>query len=497
MIVSELIRYLPAAIIHGDPHTDIKGVTADSRLVKPGWLFVAVVGMQSDGHQYVYEAKQKGASAVLVEHLMDIDLPQIVIERTQPLTGPIAAAVHGFPGEHLRITGVTGTKGKTSTCYMLDHLLRHCYRKTSLLCSIGGRVADRVLDPTLTTRPAAEIQELLAIAVNAGEEHLAMEVGSHSIVQRRITGVPFDTAIFTNISHEHLDYHGSMEKYYDAKASLFAWLGCCAWSSNPIKGRKTAIINHDEHIFTDMLERIAVPVFTYGFDSKSQIWADSIVFADDLTTFCVHWHDENYHVTLPLVGRFSVANALAALAGGITEGLPLKDMVEGLLHFPGVPGRFERIDHGQPFTVVVDYAHTEASLMQVLDTVREMTKGRVILVFGCTGERDKVKRPLMGALAVAKADYVIISSDDPHAEDPESIINDIVAGIPSGKENWSSQADRARAVVEALAVAEPGDFVLLAGKGHETVQVFGDYALPYSDQETARRTLAAMGYGGK
>ncbi|MCL2548036.1 MAG: UDP-N-acetylmuramoyl-L-alanyl-D-glutamate--2,6-diaminopimelate ligase [Symbiobacteriaceae bacterium] len=494
MRLAELVSFLPAARILGDPQTIITGITADSRLIQPGWLYIAVVGLQSDGHSYIGKAQDRGAAALLTEHEVDSPLPQLITKRTQSLIGTVASAFYGFPGEKLRVIGITGTKGKTSTSYLLDHLLCCSGKKTSILGSIGGRVAQNRLPATLTTRPAAELQELLHQAVDAGEEYMILEVGSHSLVQRRVTGVPFDSVIFTNLSHDHLDYHGTMESYFQAKASLFAWLGCSGWGSDPVKGKKTAILNRDDLYYQALVEHIAVPILSYGLTDQADLWASDIASYRKGTVFTVNWSGDSTRAYLPLVGRFSVVNTLGALAGGLIEGLSLNQMITDLSSFQGTPGRFERVDFGQPFQIIVDYAHTEDSLRQVLTVAREMTQCRIILVFGCTGDRDRIKRPLMGALAVSLADRVILTSDDPHGEDPQEIIDEIARGIPLGMKNWSMQPDRGAAIEEALNLAKEGDLVLLAGKGHETVQVFKDYSIPFSDQATAAAILMKKGY---
>jgi len=493
MLLQDLAALLPAARILGAADTLITSITQDSRQVQQGALFVAVVGYETDGHRYIADAVSRGAAAVMVEHPVVTSVPQLVVRHTQPLIGHLAAAMYGYPSEHIHITAVTGTKGKTSTCLLLDHLLRCLGYQSALLGSLGGRIAGKVLPATLTTRPPCELQELLHQALTVGERHLVMEVGSHSLVQKRMAGISFDTVIFTNLAHEHLDYHGTMERYLDAKAQLFSWLGS-SQSAHPVKGRKVAVLNQEDASSSIIAERIAVPFMTYGITPEADLWADTLLITQGGSRFTLHWEESSWDAYLPLLGRFNVQNALAALSGGLVLGLPLSAMVEALPSFAGVSGRFEPIDRGQPFQVIVDYAHTEDSLRLLLQLAREVTKGRIILVFGCTGDRDRSKRAPMGAVATALADKVILSSDDPHKEDPEAIIAEIVQGIPANQRNWSSQADRTLAVREAITLAQAGDMVILAGKGHEQVMIFGDYSVPYSDQETARQALRNMGY---
>lgn len=493
MLLKELLSLFPAARLRGEGDIELTGLSADSRQIQPGWLFVAVTGLVVDGHDFVAQAEARGAAALMVEHPVESRLPQLIVARTQALTGLAAAAIQANPSRSLRVTGFTGTKGKTSSSYLLDHLLRSAGRKASLVGSVGGRVAGQTLSAGLTTRAADELQVLMRRAVEAGDQHWVMEVGSHSLVQRRVAGIEFDTAIFTNFAHDHLDYHGTMENYLAAKALLFSWLGSGS-DSLGLKGRKLAVLNRDDPSWEQLRDRCGVPLLTYGFTAEADLWADRVHLGAQGSRFCLHWQEERFEVALPLVGRFNIANALAALSGGLAEGLAVERMIADLAAFPGVPGRFQRLDCRQPFSVIIDYAHTEDSLRQVLLTAREMTSGRLILVFGCTGDRDRSKRPIMGELAVRLADRVIISSDDPHSENPDAIIDEIVAGLPAQAGNWQRQADRSTAVAMAIAEAEAGDTVLLAGKGHETVQIFNDVQLPYSDYDAALTALRERGY---
>ena len=492
MILRDIARLQPAVRLVGDPTVPILGVTADSRLVKPGWLFVAIPGLVVDGHNYATQAVKNGAGAILAERPLPVDIPQAIVSATQPLLGHVAAMFHEYPSEKLRVVGITGTKGKTSTSYLLDHLCISAGLHASFVGSVGGRVAGVQLEAGLTTRAAEDLQMLICKAVQANETHWIMEVGSHSLTQRRVAGIAFDTAIFTNFSRDHLDYHGTMESYLEAKMLLFSWLGSASGLGN--KRQKVAILNYDDPVTETLRLHCGVPVLTYGLSTEANLWADNITLGSHNSSFVVHWQGQSELVQLPLVGRFNVYNTLAALAGGLVEQLDFEDMVAALASFPGIPGRFQRVDEGQPFTVVVDYAHTEDSLRQVLGAAREMTSKRIIVVCGCTGDRDRGKRPMMGKLACSHADWVVFTSDDPHSESPESIIDEMVAILPSNVTNWQREADRTTAVGIALGLAKPGDLVLLAGKGHEAIQVFDGYSVPYSDVETAVAVLRDLGY---
>jgi UDP-N-acetylmuramoyl-L-alanyl-D-glutamate--2,6-diaminopimelate ligase len=420
------------------------------------------------------------------------------VASTQRCLGFIAAHFYGYPSLDLRITTVTGTKGKTTVCHLLDYLLQSNGIKSAQLGTLGGRICNQHLSSTLTTRPAIELNSLLRQAVDCGEEHLVLEVGSHSIVQRRISGIEYDTAIFTNLGNDHLDYHGTVEHYRQSKTLLFSWLGNVIGtvSATSKKKLKRAILNCDDATYSFMLDQIAVPVLSYGLNQVADLRATNLSTSADKTDFDLHWQGEVYRAVITQPGLFSVYNALAALAGCLVEGLSLHSLLQALPDFPGVVGRMQRLDLGQPFTVLIDYAHTEESLIEILKVCRKQTEGRIILVFGCTGERDRFKRPRMGKVALDLADYVVVSSDDPHGEDPTAIIEEIISGMMEHKEKWITEPDRAIAVAEAINIAQEGDLVLLAGMGHQTKQHFAGVTREYSDQRAASAALNRLGYRG-
>lgn len=490
MLLQQLIKDLPLQAI-GSTEIEISGLTSDSRKVRPGFLFMAEPGLTVDGHDYLNQARSAGAVAFLVEHSTVSDLTQIVAPSTRSLLGVLAARFYHQPADQIRMIGITGTKGKTTTAFLLEHFLRSAGKASGLMGSVQFRAGETIEQSGYTTLPAVELQAHLARAVDLGCSHMVMEVSSHALAQRRVGGIDFDTAIFTNLTHDHLDFHGTMENYLQAKTMLFQRLGNC---ESGRKGPKRAVINIDDPAAKQVIASCAVPFYTFGLNAKAQVYADDLELKPAETAFRFSWPGGTAKVELPLVGRFNVYNFLAAFTAGLAEGLAAEAMLRSVADFAGVPGRFQQIRCGQAFPVIVDYAHTEDSLRQVLQTAREFTKGRLLLTFGCTGDRDRSKRPVMGKLAAELADFVIITSDDPHSEKPEDIIREVYAGIDPNCQTVALQPDRAKAIDQLITMAKPGDTVILAGKGHERVQIFKDYQLPFADEIKASECLQRLGY---
>ncbi|MCE5197249.1 MAG: UDP-N-acetylmuramoyl-L-alanyl-D-glutamate--2,6-diaminopimelate ligase [Negativicutes bacterium] len=491
MRLQQLIQGLPYEAI-GSTAIEISGLTSDSRKVRPGFLFMAEPGLTVDGHDYLQEAKASGAVAFLVERRCALELTQIIVPSTRSLLGILAARFYQQPADQLRMIGITGTKGKTTVAFLLEHFLRSAGKASGLLGSVQFRAGQTMEPSAYTTLPAVELQAHLARAVELGCTHMVMEVSSHALAQRRVGGVDFDTAIFTNFTHDHLDFHATMEQYLQAKTLLFGRLGN---SESGRKGPKRAVINLDDPAASQVIASCAVPYYTFGLKAAAQVRAEAIELNPTETSFLLTWPQAAaVRVNLPLVGRFNVYNFLAAFTAGLAEGLPAAEMLAAVPDFAGVPGRFQQIRCGQTFPVIVDYAHTEDSLRQVLQTAREFTAGRLLLAFGCTGDRDRSKRPVMGKLAAELADFVVITSDDPHSENPEEIMQEIYAGIEPSCPTVELQPDRAKAIERLIVMAKTGDTVLIAGKGHEQVQIFKDYQLPFSDEIKARECLRRLGY---
>ena len=444
-----------------DAEVDVSGVAHDSRAVVRGDLFCCVRGEHTDGHDHAAAAVSAGAVALLCEHGLDLPVPQVVVPDVRVAMGPAAAAVHGNPSERLMVVGVTGTNGKTTTVHLLAAVLAHAGRRAQVIGTLTG---------TRTTPEAPELQQRFAEFLAEGIDTVAMEVSSHALALHRVDGTRFRVAVFTNLSAEHLDFHPTMESYFQAKARLFT-----------PELADAAVVNVDDP--RGRLLRDASVIPTRGF-SLDEI--EGLEVGQASSRF--RWRGE--HVTVPLGGRFNVANALAAAETAITLGIEPAVAAEGLAAAGPVPGRFEAVDAGQDFGVVVDYAHTPDGLERLLDTARELVgEGSVLLVFGCGGDRDTAKRPRMGEVAGRLADRVVLTSDNPRSEDPATIISQVRSGFDDDR-TLLVEPDRRRAIAVALDEAAPGDLVVIAGKGHETTQTVGDTTVPFDDRAVARELLS-------
>jgi UDP-N-acetylmuramoyl-L-alanyl-D-glutamate--2,6-diaminopimelate ligase len=449
----------------GNP--EVAAVTHDSRAVKPGTLFCCLPGERFDGHDFAASAVSAGAVGLLAERSVEdvpADTAQVLVESARSAMPLVAAALFRHPSRSLDVIGVTGTNGKTTTTFLLQAALEAGGRPTTVLGTLGG---------ARTTPEAPELQATLARARDEGAKAVAMEVSSHALVQHRVDGVDFAVAAFTNLSQDHLDYHGDMASYFEAKATLFE------------KDRaRCAVVNADDRWGQQLLRRVAeagVPVWPYSLSE-----ARDLRLGEQGTTF--RWRYQP--VRLRLGGRFNVYNALCAATSAAALDVPYDAIAAGLSSLASVPGRFERVEAGQPFPIVVDYAHTPDGLAQVLAAARELSSRRVIVVFGAGGDRDRGKRPLMGSAASSGADLAVLTSDNPRSEDPMAIIEEVRAGAPSAA-NLVVEPDRAAAIALAVAKAGYGDVVVIAGKGHETGQTVGDTTSPFDDREVARAAAEA------
>jgi UDP-N-acetylmuramoyl-L-alanyl-D-glutamate--2,6-diaminopimelate ligase len=429
---------------------DITDLAYDTRAVSRGALFFCVRGSRSDGHDLAADAVAGGAAALVVERALDADVPQLVVAESRRAMAPAAVAFFRDPSRELDVAAVTGTAGKTTTTYLLYEILRAAGRRPGLLTNLERRVGDDVRPAALNTPEAIDLQRLLREMVDAGNAACAMEATSHASVQGRLDGVRFAVLVFTNLAHEHLDFHGTMEEYFAAKRRLFAQADCAVVNVGDPWGRRLA----------GELD-------------------DPIVFDADLDAL-----DAN----LKLRGRFNFENALGAAAAARALGIAEDAIRNGIEAVDGVPGRLELVDEGQPFTVIVDYAHKPASLERVLHEARRLSEGRVICVFGCGGDRDREKRPLMGRIARELADVALVTSDNPRSEDPLAIIDEIVAGAPG----LVAEPDRRAAIARAIESGREGDVVLIAGKGHEQGQEISGVTHPFDDREVARDVLRAL-----
>lgn len=495
----DVLHDVPAEI-YGDPDIDIAGIAYDSRRAKPGSLFVALRGQHTDGHRYLRDARTRGAVAALVEEWTDDAglYPAIArVPDTRAALPAVAARFYGFPGRNLGIIGVTGTDGKTSTTFLIDALLRTNGFRTGLIGTVAVRVGDAYdeHDFRQTTPEAADVQELLARMRDAGVDWAVLEATSHGLVLHRVDHCPFDIAVVTNITQEHLDFHGTIENYRRAKAKLLEFVRDREERPYP----RCVVLNAcDEGARSVAAFAGDAPILWYGVNAAVDLRATAIEVSTTGTRFRLEYRGQSTAVQLQLIGEWNVDNALAAAGVGIALGLPLDAIARGLEQLPSVPGRFTRIDCGQPFTVIVDYAHTPEAFQRVLPLARRLARGRVIAVFGSAGERDRIKRRLQGAIAARLADFIIVTSEDPRHEDPYRILDEIAEGIRSAGgvagQSFLCIENRALAIREAFRRAQAGDIVLLLGKGHERCMIYGDERRPWNELEEARRALDELGY---
>lgn len=460
---------------------EVAGLAYDSRRVGPGTLFFCVPGEHSDGHDFAAQAVAAGAAALVVERTLNLPVPEIVVSSTRASMGPTAARFHGDPATRLRVVGVTGTNGKTTTAYLVRELLQAGGERCGLLGTVTSVIAGAERPVTRTTPEAFEVQGALREMLDGGDAACAMEVSSHALDLGRVGGVRFTAAVFTNLTQDHLDFHADMEEYFQAKRRLFVGgerPGVCVVNVDDSYGRRLAA---------------ELPgVVSFAIEHEADYSAHDVRMSFAGCDFRLRTPAGERSVALPLPGRFNVSNALGALAAVHTMGGDLDTLVQALERGVRVPGRFEPVQEGQRFAVLVDYAHTPDSLENVLAAARELTGGRVICVFGAGGDRDRGKRPLMGAVAARLADVVLVTSDNPRSESPERIVAEIVAGI--GERDVQVEVDRRAAIERAIDVAQAGDVVVIAGKGHEQGQELADgRKVPFDDVSVAREALRARG----
>jgi UDP-N-acetylmuramoyl-L-alanyl-D-glutamate--2,6-diaminopimelate ligase len=475
----------------GIPVGEVTGLAYDSRNVRAGTLFFAVPGVHVDGHDYAAAAVKDGAIGVVVQRELEgLGAPQLVVDRTRRALADAADAWYGQPSKELEVIGVTGTDGKTTTSFLAVELLRAGGHRPGLIGTVAVDIGDERLpnEDRNTTPESLELQELLARMVEAGNESVVMEATSHGLALERTRNCRFDVGVVTSVTSEHLEFHGSLEAYRRAKARL-------------VEEAPLAILNTDDEAYAFFRERARDRVLTYGIDADADLRATELVADAAGSRFTLVAPDWSGEVTTPMPGRFNVSNALAALAIAHVEGVAWPVAVDALARTAGVPGRMERVDAGQPFAVVVDYAHTADSLGKVLRMLRPVTRGRLIAVFGSAGERDPTKRPAMGRVSAELADVTVVTDEDPRLEDPRAI-NEAIADGARGAGAVDGESllvidDRREAIARAMAMAREGDVVLLAGKGHETSIFYGADKLPWDDREAARDALAAAGWTGR
>ena len=485
MTLADLLARLPRAEATADPRLPVASVTHDSRAVQPGSLFVAIRGLAVDGNQFVDAALRKGAVAVVSEAAAPPGVPWIQVPDAREALALLSAAVLGDPARALQLVGVTGTNGKTTTTYLIDAALRAAGRRVGLLGTVQYRIGDRVAEAVRTTPESSDLQALFQEMVEAGCSHAVLEVSSHSLELKRVYGCAFQVAVFTNLTRDHLDFHGDMNRYFAAKRILFDSL---------LREDGHAILNADDDRAAAIAATTRGRVWTYALDRPADLRARDVALSLDGTRFHVDCPAGSFEIQTPLLGRFNVQNVLAAFGAALALGIPPDTAIAGIRSLQGVPGRLERVAAGQDFTVVVDYAHTDDALKNLLETVRELGPRRIITVFGCGGDRDRTKRPLMGAVAQRLSDVVVVTSDNPRSEPPEAILEEIQRGM-NGTRGAERHVivDRREAIGRALEMARPGDAVVIAGKGHEGYQVLRDRTVPFDDRQVAREALARPG----
>jgi UDP-N-acetylmuramoyl-L-alanyl-D-glutamate--2,6-diaminopimelate ligase len=485
-----LVSLLPVRTV-GNDSIEITGLTADSRKVKPGDLFICLVGFTVDGHAFAEKAVEQGAAAVLVER--ELPLPasvvQIVVPDTRRAMAQLADRFYGSPTRELKLIAVTGTNGKTTTTHLIDKILRDRQKRTGLIGTIHMRIGDTCENVKNTTPDALELQHSFRRMRDVDTEYAIIEASSHALEMGRLRGCEVHTAVFTNLTRDHLDYHKTMENYRFAKSLLFAQLG----NRYEAGAMKTAVLNADDDASSLFAKVTPARVITYGIDRQADVRAEHIRVTSRGTSFLLHSFAGTVEMNLRLMGKFNVYNALAATAVGLAEGIPLPAIKESLETVKGVSGRFEAVDAGQDFSVIVDYSHTPDSLENALVTVKEFAKGRILCVVGCGGDRDRTKRPIMAQIATKYADITVLTSDNPRSEDPEAIIADMVAGIQHvPRDRYVQMVDRREAIRYAIGQARENDCILIAGKGHETYQIIKGEVLPFDDREVAREAIAAL-----
>ena len=480
MLLSELIKDTGFELAGAVSDIEVTRIEYDSRRVKPGEVFACVVGTFMDGHDFAESAVRNGAAALIVERELPFAVPQIIAKNSRRAMAELAMKLYGYPAKKLRIIGVTGTNGKTTTTYMLKSIAERCGLKVGLIGTIRNIIGDRVISTQRTTPESTELQEILAMMYNEGVDLVVMEVSSHSLDQERVYGIEFEIGGFTNLTQDHLDYHKTFENYLAAKKKLF-------------ERSSFAVVNADDVHSAMLLEGLSIPRTTYGVREPADIYAKNIEICVRDVEFDMTTPAGTAHIAVPIPGLFNVFNAMLAAGIALRLGFPLDRIAEGLASVAGVTGRMESLDTtGFPFSVILDFAHTPDGLINLLTSVREFAKGRVISVFGCGGDRDHAKRPIMGEAAGRYSDFCVVTSDNPRTEDPMSIIKSVLTGVDKTAVKYVVIENRREAIRYALTHAKKNDVVVLAGKGHETYQEINGVKYPFDEKVVVAELLEEM-----
>ncbi len=478
MKLRDMFENISCEIIQGDMETDVSGIAYDSRNVKDGEVFVCVSGFKVDGHSFIENALKKGAAAIVAEK--EVEIPQgislIRVKNSRAALAQMSANYFNKPSEKMTLIGVTGTNGKTSVTYIIKSVLDKTKHNVGIIGTIENKIGNEVIPTERTTPESFEVQKLFKQMKDADVNDVVMEVSSHALDLNRVDACDFDIGVFTNLTQDHLDYHITMENYRDAKAKLF-------------EKAKKSVINIDDSYGEYMLKASKGEVITYGIEKNADICAENIKITADGVSFILVYGNSSYTVKLNIPGKFSIYNALGAFGACLFMGIPIEDIIEGIEGIEGVKGRFQVIKGKNNINAVVDYAHTPDGIENILNTAREFVKGRIITVFGCGGDRDKTKRPIMGEIAGRLSHFCIITSDNPRSENPEAILKDIEEGISKTQCSYTKVADRREAIFKAVEMAEENDLIVVAGKGHETYQIFSHRTIHFDDAEVIKEAF--------
>lgn len=487
MDLRELLETLEEKRVTGPSNVEVAGLAYDSRTVGKRFCFFCIKGLVTDGHLFVEQAVERGAAVIVVEHEPEAGLFEGVtlvrVPDTRLALANCAARFYGYPSDEMKLIGVTGTNGKTTTNYLVESILKTAGYITGLIGTIENHVAGKVEPVTRTTPESLDLQRLLRRMAGEGVTAAVMEVSSHALELHRAAGCHYDAVVFTNLTQDHLDFHISLEEYFGAKRKLF--------EGEDFGASRKAVINLDDAFGRRLLGETPLESISFGIDSDADVRASDVEISAAGNTFRMLYGGESIEMKTKLHGRFNVYNCLSAAAAALVLGISAESVKEGLESLPGVPGRFENIDCGQDFTALVDYAHTPDGISNLLEACREVAVGRVIIVVGCGGDRDRSKRPLMGNVACRMSDVCIITSDNPRGEYPRSIIDMVLEGVESEFEDsrYEVEVDRRQAILRACGMGRAGDLVVIAGKGHESGQIFSDRVVPFDDRQVLRECL--------
>lgn len=483
MKLHNLLSHLPLLNYENEDNPEIYSIENDNRKVTTGSLFICIKGFTVDGHDFAVAAVTQGAAAVVAEKPLSLSVPVIVVEDTRRAMAILADAFYDQPSHKLHMIGITGTNGKTTITHLIEKILDDAGRNTGLIGTMYTKIGSKQLETKNTTPESLTLQRTYKQMVDEGVQTAVMEVSSHALVEGRVHGTDFDVAVFTNLTQDHLDYHKTMDEYKRAKSLLFSQLG----NTYNINKPKFAVLNMDDDASKMFMESTSAHILTYGIDEKADLQAVNIQMTAKGTTFDLISPTGIYKVTVQLVGKFSVYNVLASIGAAICSRIPIENAISSLSAVTGVSGRFELVSAGQDFTVIVDYSHTPDSLENVLNTIKQFARGRVSVVVGCGGDRDKTKRPLMAKIACENSDRAIFTSDNPRSEDPVAILKDMETGVVGFE--YEVFVDRKEAIYNAIKGAKTDDVILIAGKGHETYQQIGEKVYDFDDRLVAKEAI--------